>query len=126
MKYVGEELKHCFTKIDDENKEYIIGGKLGCLINDFLNKIIRKNLYNEYNVVKACIEFYEFYEELISEFNDKETNVKIISCDEKILNNLKKDWESLQLVRSFVKKRKKNGSNVSDAITNITNNEVSA
>ena len=126
VKYVGEELKHCFTKIDDENKEYIIGGKLGCLINDFLNKIIRKNLYNEYNVVKACIEFYEFYEELISEFNDKETNVKIISCDEKILNNLKKDWESLQLVRSFVKKRKKNGSNVSDAITNITNNEVSA
>ena len=112
VKYVGEELKHCFTKIDEENKQYIIGGKLGCLINDFFNKIIKKNLYNDFNVVKACIEFYEFYEELISEFNDKESNVKIINCDEKILNNLKKDWESLQLVRNYVLKKKKNGSNV--------------
>jgi hypothetical protein len=122
VKYVGEELKHCFTKIDDENKQYIIGGKLGCLINDFLNKIIKKNLYNDFNIVKACIEFYEFYEELISEFNDKESNVKIINCDDKILNNLKKDWESLQLVRNYVLKKKKNSGNVSnDDIDNADN-----
>ena len=107
VKYVGEDLKQCFTKIDEENKEYIIGGKLGSLIYEFLNKIIRKNLFNEFNIIKACIEFYEFYEELINEFNDKESNVKIINCDEKIYNNLKKDWESLQLVRDFVNKNKK-------------------
>ena len=107
VKYVGEDLKQCFTKIDDEKKEYIIGGKLGSLIYEFLNKIIRKNLFNEFNIIKACIEFYEFYEELISEFNDNESNVKIINCDEKIYNNLKKDWESLQLVRDYVNKNRK-------------------
>ena len=112
VNFMGEELKQCFTKINDEDKEYIISGKIGSLINDFLNKKIRINLYNDYNIVYAKIEFYEFYEELISEFNDKESNVKIINCDEKILNNLKKDWESLQLVRNFVNKTKVNGKNV--------------
>ena len=86
IKFVGEELKQCFIKIDEENKEYIIAGKIGCLINEFLDKIIRKNLYNDYNIVFSNIEFYEFYEELISEFNDKESNVKIIKCEDKILN----------------------------------------
>jgi hypothetical protein len=111
VNFVGEELKQCFTKINDEDKEYIISGKIGSLINDFLNKKIRINLYNDYNIVYAKIEFYEFYEELISEFNDNESNVKIINCDEKILNNLKKDWESLKLVRNFVNKTKVNGKN---------------
>ena len=125
VKYVGEDLKQCFTKIDEENKEYIIGGKLGSLIYEFLNKIIRKNLFNEFNIIKACIEFYEFYEELINEFNDKESNVKIINCDEKIYNNLKKDWESLQLVRDFVNKNKKKISvenNINDNKNDENNN----
>ena len=122
VKYVEEELKQCFIKIDNENKEYIIGGKLKCLINDFLNKIIRKNLYNDFNVVKTCVEFYEFYEELISEFNENDINVKIINCDEKILNNLKKDWESLQLVRNFVNKNKKKLNFDDNNITNNNNN----
>ena len=112
VNFVGEELKQCFIKINDEDKEYIISGKIGSLINDFLNKKIRINLYNDYNIVYAKIEFYEFYEELISEFNDNESNVKIINCDEKILNNLKKDWESLKLVRNFVNKTKINGKNI--------------
>ena len=73
-------------------------------------------------MVKSCIEFYEFYEELISEFNDKESNVKIINCDEKILSNLKKDWESLQLVRNYVLKKKKNGSNVNASNDNDNDN----
>ena len=129
VKFIGEELKQCFTKIDDENKEYIIGGKIGCSIFEFLNKKIRVNLLNEYNVVKSCIEFYEFYEELISEFNDKESNVKIINCDEKLLNNLKKDWESLQLVRNYVNKNKKsqnidNNNNNDDKNNNNNNNEI--
>ena len=111
VKFIEEELKQCFTKINDEDKEYIISGKIGCLINDFLNKKIRINLFNDYNIVYARIEFYEFYEELVNEFNDKESNVKIINCDEKILNNLKKDWESLKLVRNFVNKTKFNGKN---------------
>ena len=125
VKYVGEDLKQCFTKIDEENNEYIIGGKLGSLIYEFLNKIIRKNLFNEFNIIKACIEFYEFYEELINEFNDKESNVKIINCDEKIYNNLKKDWESLQLVRDFVNKNKKKISvenNINDNKNDENNN----
>ena len=126
VNYVGEELKHCFTKIDEDNKEYIISGKIGCLIFEFLNKIIRKNLYNEFNIVKVCVEFYEFYEELISEFNDKESNVKIIKCDEKIYNNLKKDWESLQMVRDFVNKNIKNISieNTDNKIISENNNEA--
>lgn len=124
IKFVGEELKQCFIKIDEENKEYIIAGKIGCLINEFLDKIIRKNLYNDYNIVFSNIEFYEFYEELISEFNDKESNVKIIKCEDKILNNLKKDWESLQLVRNFVKKSKDNSINNSiENDININNND---
>jgi hypothetical protein len=112
VNFMGEELKQCFIKINDEDKEFIISGKIGSLINDFLNKKIRINLYNDYNIVYAKIEFYEFYEELISEFNDNESNVKIINCDEKILNNLKKDWESLKLVRNFVNKTKINGKNI--------------
>ena len=87
-----------------------------------MNKIIRKNLFNEFNIIKACIEFYEFYEELINEFNDKESNVKIINCDEKIYNNLKKDWESLQLVRDFVNKNKKK-INVENNINDNKNDE---
>ena len=122
VKLIGEDLKQCFTKIDDENKDYIIGGKISCLILEFLNKTMRKNLYNDFNVVKVCVEFYEFYEELISEFDDKESNVKIIKCDEKIYNNLKKDWESLQLVRDFVNKNKKT-TTIENMINNVNNNE---
>ena len=120
VKFVGEDLKQCFTKIDDENKEYIIGGKMGCLIAEFLNKTIRKNLYSEFKIIKACIEFYEFYEELINEFNNNESSVKIIKCDEQIYNNLKKDWESLQLVRDFVNKNKKNAT-IEGLINNTSN-----
>ena len=122
VKLIGEDLKQCFTKIDDENKDYIIGGKISCLILEFLNKTMRKNLYNDFNVVKVCVEFYEFYEELISEFDDKESNVKIIKCDEKIYNNLKKDWESLQLVRDFVNKNKKT-TTIENMINNANKNE---
>lgn len=122
VKLIGEDLKQCFTKIDDENKDYIIGGKISCLILEFLNKTMRKNLYNDFNVVKVCVEFYEFYEELISEFDDKESNVKIIKCDEKIYNNLKKDYESLQLVRDFVNKNKKT-TTIENMINNANKNE---
>ena len=63
-------------------------------------------MYNEYNIVKIKVEFYEFYEELVNEFNEKENDVKIINCDEKTLKNLRQDWESLNTVREFVKKSK--------------------
>ena len=106
LKYFESELKQCFIKIDQENKQYIIAGKLINLLNEFLEKIIRKNLYNEYNIVKITVEFYEFYEELVIEFNEKENDVKIINCDEKTLKNLRQDWESLNTVREFVKKSK--------------------
>jgi hypothetical protein len=106
VKYFESELKQCFAKIDRENNLYIIGGKIINLLNDFLAKIIKKNLYNEYNIVKICVEFYEFYEELVNEFNENESDVKIINCDEKTLKNLRQDWESLNTSREFVKKYK--------------------
>ena len=106
VKYFESELKQCFVKIDRENNDYIIAGKLINLLNEFLEKIIKKNLYNEYNIVKVTVEFYEFYEELVNEFNENESDVKIINCDEKILKNLRQDWASLNTVREFVKKCK--------------------
>ena len=106
LKYFEPELKQCFIKKDEENKQFIIAGKLINLLNEFLEKIIRKNLYNDFDIIKIKVEFYEFYEELVNEFNEKEKNVRIINCDEKILKNLKQDWESLNIVRDFVKKSK--------------------
>ena len=106
VNYFQPELKQCFIKIDNDNKQFIIAGKLINLLNEFLEKIIRKNLYNDFNIVKIIVEFYEFYEELVNEFNEKESNVKIINCDEKTLNNLKHDWDSLNIAREYVKKSK--------------------
>lgn len=106
VQYFQPELRHCFVKLDNENKQYIIAGKLINLLNEFLDKIIRKNLYTDFNIIKITVEFYEFFEELVNEFNEKESNVKIINCDEKTLKNLRNDWESLNTVREFVKKSK--------------------
>ena len=92
-----------------------------------MEKIIRRNLYVEYNIIKIIVEFYEFYEELANEFNEKESDVKIINCDEKTLNNLRKDWISLNIVRDFVKKSKSkldfNNENVVNEGNNENNNE---
>ena len=54
------------------------------------------------------MEFYEFYEELVNEFNEKEDNVRIVFCDEKILSLLREDWKNLELVRNYIKKLKAN------------------
>ena len=91
---LGKELKQQFAKLDIEHKEYIIAGKVGCLINDFIDKIFKKSGIGSLGVIEATMEFYEFYEELVSEFNDKEKNVRIIFCDEKILKHLREDWKS--------------------------------
>ena len=107
-KYYTRELKQCLSKKNDEEKEYILAGKIGCLINEFLIKLVKQDLYNEFKIVQLTIEFYEFYEELLSEFKLKEKNVKIIQFDEKVLENYQKDFESLQKVRDYVKKSKNN------------------
>ena len=126
LKYFEPELKQCFIKKDEENKQFIIAGKLINLLNEFLEKIIRKNLYTDFNVIKIKVEFYEFYEELVNEFNEKEKNVKIVNCDEKILKNLEHDWESLNIVRDFVKKSKSKlefkGENVINGNENVNEN----
>ena len=83
IKYLQPAFKQSFVKIDNENKQFIIAGKLINLLNEFLDKMIKKNLYVEYNIIKITVEFYEFYEELVNEFNEKESNVKIINCDDK-------------------------------------------
>ena len=107
-KYYTRELKQCLSKKNDEEKEYILAGKIGCLINEFLIKLVKQDLYNEFKIVQLTLEFYEFYEELLSEFKLKEKNVKIIQFDEKVLENYQKDFESLQKVRDYVKKSKNN------------------
>ena len=99
IKYFQPAFKQSFIKIDNENKQFIIAGKLINLLNEFLDKMIKKNLYVEYNIIKITVEFYEFYEELVNEFNEKESNVKIINCDDKYLKILRQDWESLNTVR---------------------------
>ena len=87
--------------------------------------MIKKNLYVEYNIIKITVEFYEFYEELVNEFNEKESNVKIINCDDKYLKILRQDWESLNTVRDYVKKSKNKLSlNLNDEnINNEANDE---
>ena len=103
---LGKELKQQFAKIDNENHEYIIAGKIGCSAAELIEKIFKQNLLKELAVNKATLEFYEFYEELVSEFNEKEDNVRIIFCDEKVLKHLREDWKNLELVRNFIKQKK--------------------
>ena len=123
IKYFQPALKQCFIKIDNDNKQLIIAGKMINLLNEFLEKFIKKNLYTEYNIIKITVEFYEFYEELVNEFNEKESNVKIINCDEKYLKILRQDWESLNTVRDYVKKSK-NKLNLNDEnVVNEANDE---
>ena len=105
---MGKELKQQFAKLDIENKEYIIGGKIGSLAVELITRVFRQSLFDEYSVVKVILEFYDFYEELVSEFNEKEDNVRIVFCDEKILNLLREDWKNLELVRNYIKKLKAN------------------
>ena len=103
---LGKELRQQFARLDEENKEYIIGGNIGCSASELVGKIFRRNLFKEFSVVRATLEFYEFYEELVSEFNEKEENVRVIFCDEKVLNRLREDWKNLQMVRNYVKEIK--------------------
>ena len=103
---LGKELKQQFAKTDEEQKEYIIAGKLGCSSVELIERVFKQNLLNELFVTKAILEYYEFYEELISEFNEKENNVRIIFCDEKVLKHLREDWKNLELVRNFIKQKK--------------------
>ena len=105
---MGKELKQQFAKLDIENKEYIIGGKIGSLAVELITRVFRQSLFDEYSVVRVILEFYEFYEELVNEFNEKEDNVRIVFCDEKILNLLREDWKNLELVRNYIKKLKAN------------------
>ena len=103
---MGKELKQQFAKLDEENKEYIIGGKIGSLAIELITRVLRQNLYDDLDVVRVVLEFYEFYEELVSEFDEKEKNVRIIFCDEKILSGLREDWKNLEMVRNYIKQIK--------------------
>ena len=103
---MGKELKQQFAKLDYNNKEYIIGGKIGCSLNELINRVFKQDLLKELMVVKATLEFYEFYEELVSEFDEKDKNVRIIFCDEKILKHLRDDWKNLEMVRKYVEQKK--------------------
>ena len=82
------------------------------LKNVFENEILIK----EFSVKFVVIEFYEFYEELISEFIPENLNENLrkkyltrINFDEKNYKHLVDDWHSLQEVRKFVEKCKKEG-----------------
>ena len=103
---MGKELKQQFAKLDDEKKEYIIGGKIGCSLNELIDRVFKQDLFKELFVVKANLEFYEFYEELVSEFDENDKNVRIIFCDEKILKHLREDWKNLEMVRKYIEQKK--------------------
>ena len=103
---MAKEFKQQFTKIDKENNEYIVAGKIGCQIYELIARIFKRNLLKEFSIVNATLEFYEFYEELINEFNDKEKNVKIIMCDEIVLKQLRQDWKNICICRDYVSKKK--------------------
>jgi len=107
--YMGKELKSQFAKLDKENKSYIIGGKIGISAHELINKIFRKNLYKEFSVTQAVVEFYEFYEELVNDFDDNDPNVRVINCGEITLRNLRSDFQNLQLVRNTIKQIKDSG-----------------
>ena len=107
---MAQNLKSQFAKTDEENKNYIIGGKIVLFAPELINKVFRKNLYKDFFLVLAVVEFYEFYEELVNEFNEKEnSSVKIINCDEITLKNLRSDFKNLQLVRNTIKQIKDSG-----------------
>ena len=103
---LGKELKQQFAKIDYEKNEYIIGGKIGCSLSELIERVFKQDLFKELFVVKANLEFYEFYEELVSEFDENDKNVRIIFCDEKILKHLREDWNNLEMVRKYIEQKK--------------------
>ena len=103
---MGKELRQEFAKLDEENCEYIIAGKIGCSVFELIQKIFKRNLLKELSVVNATLEFYEFYEELISEFDENDDNVRIIFCDENILKHVREDWKNLQICRNYVRQKK--------------------
>ena len=101
-------LKQAFFKQEFNNE--IIAGKINLPLNDLLNKVFKNDiLRKDFNVEKVEINFFEFYEELVSEFNPKESNVRIENCDDKMLKHLLDDWNMLKEVREFVDKCKKEG-----------------
>ena len=103
---MGKELKQEFVKLDEDNNEYIIAGKLGGSLFVLIQNVFKKNLLKDLSVVNATLEFYEFYEELISEFDENEENVRIVFCDEIILKHLREDWKNLNICREYVRKKK--------------------
>ena len=119
---MGKELKQQFAKLDYDNKEYIIGGKIGCSLDELINRVFKQDLLKELMVVKATLEFYEFYEELVSEFDEKDKNVRIIFCDEKILKHLRDDWKNLEMVRKYVEQKKAERSMKNNTTNNNNNN----
>lgn len=101
-------LKHSFVQSDSSLKTITMSGKISLALNDLINQVFRGNgIYQEHNVHFVKIEFYEFYEELVSEFNPKEKNIKI-NCDEKLLKQLHEDWKGLVIVREYVENHRKN------------------
>ena len=105
--FMGKELRQEFVKLDEDNCEYIIAGKLGCSLYELIQNIFKKNLLKEFSVVKATLEFYEFYEELVSEFNEKEENVKINACDKITLKHIREDWKNILICREYVTKKRR-------------------
>jgi len=115
--FFSKNFKQYFKLIDINNKKLIFAGKVNLLINDLLKNVFENDiLYKEFSVKFVVIEFYEFYEELISEFipenlseNLRKKYLSRINFDEKNYKHLVDDWHSLQEVRKFVEKCKKEG-----------------
>jgi hypothetical protein len=108
--FIIKYLKQAFIKKEIDDNIEIIAGKISLQLNDLLNTVFKKEiLRTDFNVEKVELDFFEFYEELVSEFNPKESNVRIENCDDKMLKHLLDDWNMLKEVREFVDKCKKEG-----------------
>lgn len=78
-------------------------GKLNIQLNDFLENLKQGKLRKEFGISQITLEFYEFFEELISEIDLKQSEVLLNNIEENYLVKLLNDWNELSNVREYVK-----------------------
>ena len=101
IKYFEEQFKiNYFIRKKENTIE--IGGKIKDPLLPLIENVFKKPLLKEsYNVNQCKIYSYEFYEELINEFDISDSNVKAV-FEDKMYTTLTDNWKMLTLVRQFV------------------------
>ena len=101
IKYFEEQFKiNYFIRRKENTME--IGGKIKDPLLPLIENVFKKPFLKEnYNVNQCKIFSYEFYEELINEFDISDSNVKAV-FEDKMYTTLTDNWKMLTLVRQFV------------------------